>query len=281
MKNMEKNTVKYIPILLIGCLLIDAINIFISTSTSIGMGILKTFSTLIITSSIAFLIFYSDLKKKNSDLAKVGLLCVAGYILLTIIYIIASQTMNLSFVSVVHKIQYTLANFVNCFKYLSIIHLISEKTNNPIAEKAQTGAVITNILYYFLCIIAVWISIDKDSIFYKITTLTYDAFRLCVITFILYQLLDSKELQEVQQIPQQMNNTGMNPMMNNGIQQQMVNTTPNFLNSTLPSNQNGISNVPNTSQQMDQSQYFHPFDNPPMNNMQQPPVNNNNSNSMP
>lgn len=232
---MSKSVAKFFPILLIACLIIDAINTFSTGTVSTVMNVLGAASTMIGACSLALLVFYVDLEKNNSDMAKAGFASILLYIVFSVIYMITLKNGSFSVASTMHKLQSTSIHIVHFLQYTTILKLISAPISDPIGSKAQMGAFVMNGVRYLVLIIMVWVTIKIDSPVYKISGLIYDAFVLLVITFVIYQTLEGSSTNEgmIQPQPQQ-------PLGNNGLQQPQQNqqatgfsTTPKFRNPAL------------------------------------------------
>lgn len=196
--NMGKNIMRFFPILLALCILVDIVGLFVTDISANAWITVKSISTIIDSISISLVVFYVAIKKDDMAFGKIGLAVLLLYVAIELISIIAFKTfdLNIKYIkvySVVITIERIIGYVINCLRYWCILELISECASGSRTELIKIGAEITIAIFYLFSVIILLAEIDYTATFYKLNNIVYSLFELAVLTFIVYQVLDNEE----------------------------------------------------------------------------------------
>lgn len=262
---MTKKAIKIIPLILVICLIIDAINLFVPDTPKF-MSYLAIFSTVGGLFATSLLVFIWDIIRNNSDLAKFGLVLI-------IVYAVLSFVLNLVFkkaltdggsidlYSILSKIQSTVLVLINGLNYYCITRLLSKKSNDSLIQKVQVISTIAILAYCGSKLIRVWGSFDMDSFMYKLPSLLDSIMIYSIVSFAILQLVDdTPTLEEVAAKPQLATGTVTNGITAPNAFQQNTNggmsTTPRFRNPALEQQEAMFAQQQAQQQQIQQQAYM-------------------------
>ncbi len=292
---MDKKIVKIIPILFLIILVASIINtIYEDLPSSVSTGIVLA-ESMVSVCIIEFLVFYIDYKKNKSVISIIGLIGIALYITLNIVYLIMSKNIlksassyeslksSYKLLKTFGNIEQTTMNIISMLKYYSIFNLINNKNNDQISTLAQIGAYLAVFIHYGISIGAIF----SEKALPKFITITnsasYQCIKIFVFTFVIYQLFAEDEIKVAKALEESASKPS-NP-------QAFQTNGPRFRNPALEAqearlaqqqNQSQQQQVMNSQQMMPQQQLVNnqqmyqsqPMMNPQQMMSQQPLVNN-------
>ncbi|MBQ6404934.1 MAG: hypothetical protein IJJ63_02655 [Bacilli bacterium] len=259
---MDKKIMKIMPIVFILILIASIINsLDIDLPSKLSTGILYT-ETLVTSLIMEFLIFYYDYKKNKSAVSIIGLLGIALYIIISIVYLVISNNSikNLDMNSLqsymklskaILNIEETITYVIDMLKYFSMLSIMNHKTNNQIATISQIGVYLSSFVYYMINIGLVFVT-EKTPDFIRIISKTsYRLINICIFTFVIYQLFAEEEL-KLAQVAEEKPKEAPNP-------QAFQTNGPRFRNPALEAQQARLAQQQNQQQpmnnQMGQNQF--------------------------
>ena len=244
---MDKKIMKIMPIVFILILIASVINsLDIDLPSKLSTGILYT-ETLVTSLIIEFLIFYYDYKKNKSAVSIIGLLGIALYIIISIVYLVISNNSikNLDMNSLqsymklskaILNIEETITYVIDMLKYFSMLSIMNHKINDQIATISQIGVYLSSFVYYMINI---------------------GLINICIFTFVIYQLFAEEEL-KLAQVAEEKPKEAPNP-------QAFQTNGPRFRNPALEAQQARLAQQQNQQQPMNNQMGQNQFQQPPIN----------------
>lgn len=243
---MDKKIIRFFPLFLILCLLLDIVLANITVDSKGIWFYIIEFVSFVDIFAVTGVIFYIDHKKNESISSIIGLIGIAISFIVTVVSIILAKNIDVSDLSSLTKItnqaktmrniSTVLAQTISCLKYLSIINLISVNLNNSITDLSRKGSIITNIIHHALKIYITLGNISTKNFLYKASNYTFRIFEIMMLTFIIYQFLSEEEshinddVRDIQNTISKINNNtvGMNMSMsmNNNLNTMNTNQVP-------------------------------------------------------
>ena len=274
---MSNKIMKFIPLLLIGLVIVDSLPMFVKSMDYTTTTWIVTISTMAIAAITSFIIFYADLKRNDSSISVFGMIAVGIFIVLTIINLILAKTMSSSgdfiVASIISKLISTTAAVLTTLRYVSIANLVSIENNSSTTNLFKTGAVISAALIGVFGVVTSWTTVDITIT--NIATLTQSIFTVMIYSFILMQVIEAEEMlnrkatevtEQPQQAPQQQFQAQQAPENN-----MFSSSTPRFRNPALEAQEARIK-----EQQMQQTNNTPATPSFQIVNNNQPLINNNN-----
>ena len=259
---MNNKIIKFVPLLLVASVIAEIIPLIIKDLSLTTSFWIIGITSMVFAITIAFIIFYADLKRNNSVIASIGMFVTVIYAISTIIALVSSRNMtslsDLETAANLAKFQATLTAILEALRYMSITNLVSLENNSNTTSLFKNGTLISAGLLGLLGVISAWSTVTIDSKLPEIISITRDVFKTMIYSFIFIQVVEAEEninkkvaepVQEQSQLQQPQQDTN-NIFMSN---------TPKFRNPALEEQEARIK-----AQQIQNS----------VNNIQQPQVTN-------
>lgn len=252
---MKEKLLKVIPFVLVFSIFLsifDYFNIHITNTVDI---IISSFCSLSFSICISLLVFCC-LSRKSEELSNIGVFLVFLYLILSCVLLFMSlHFIGIKAIFIIKNVCTTLHYFIEFFRYVGILCLIDafdEKSN-----KFRVFAVVCLLVFELFSVISVWKSFKIGSFVYNLREISYDLFRLCTVTFIVFRFFNSDvvDVSDSSSVQQSVNNNQLDStaIQNNTIidTNKVIASNSNIINnvsfvgvsSALPSS--GINNVPN------------------------------------
>lgn len=202
---MDKKLMKIMPIIFILVLIASIVeSLWEDMPSQLSTGIVYT-ETMVATLILELLIFYYDYKKNKSAVSIIGLMGIALYIIISLVYLIMSKTAakNVDIDSlqsyikttrIILNIEQITSYIVSMLKYFSMVNIMSHKTNDQIVSMSQIGVYLSAFAYYMINIVLIFITENVPKFVNIISKNSYRLINIFLFTFVIYQYFAEEDL---------------------------------------------------------------------------------------
>lgn len=237
---MNNKIIKFIPLLLVASIIAEIIPSIISDLSISASFWMVGIAAIVFSATIAFIIFYADLKRNNSPSASIGMFVTVIYVIAAFITLIVTKNATLGDYKTIGnlaKFQVTLTGILEALRYMSIISLISIENKSSTTQLFKTGALISAGVLGIVEIASAWASIEVAIYLPKILAVTKEVLQVMIYSYILLQVIESDENPKIEQeIVKTPQNQEPQAQFNNMVISNTPNTftnTPKFRNPAL------------------------------------------------